>query len=187
MDSRTLPELIEASRRGDLDAFSEIVRLTHGQVRGQLAIMAVAPDWIDDVAQEVFIEAFRSLAAYDTARSFPNWLRGIARNVALRHAEKSACESKARQGAVGELIRRHSERTFAAGAGPAGGLDALRECLGRLPAGTRALLDQRYVEERSSEEIASARGCSSEAVRMLLMRARRSLQECVQLKTGGAL
>jgi RNA polymerase sigma-70 factor (ECF subfamily) len=181
-----LPELIAASRRGDLEAFSQVVQQLHGQVRGQLAMMAVAPDWIDDVAQEAFIEAFRSLGAYDPARSFVNWLRGVTRNVALRHAEKAAGESKARQGAMAELLRRQSERVFADRTGDEAGLDRLRRCLDRLPAETRALLDLRYVRERTSPEIARERGCSSEAVRMLLMRARRSLLECVRLGTAGA-
>jgi RNA polymerase sigma-70 factor (ECF subfamily) len=181
-----LPELIASSRRGDLEAFSLVVQRLHGQVRGQLAMLAVAPDWIDDVAQESFIEAFRSLSAYDPARPFANWLRGVTRNVALRHAEKAAGESKARHGAVAELLRRQSERAFAGRTSEDAGLDRLRRCLDRLPAETRALLDLRYVEERTSAEIARGRGCSSEAVRMLLMRARRSLLECVQLGAGGA-
>jgi RNA polymerase sigma-70 factor (ECF subfamily) len=186
VNAQELPELIAASRRGDLEAFSEVVRQLHGQVRGQLAMMAVAPDWIDDVAQEAFIEAFRSLSAYDPARPFAGWLRGITRNVGLRHAERTASESKARQGATAELLRRQSERVFAGDAGTDLGLEKLRRCLDRLPSETRVLLDQRYVEERTSEEIARRRSCSAEAVRMLLMRARRSLLECVRLGTGGA-
>ncbi|MBI5011625.1 MAG: sigma-70 family RNA polymerase sigma factor, partial [Methylocystis sp.] len=130
-------------------------------MRGQLAMMAVAPDWIDDVAQEAFIEAFKSLAAYDPQRPFAGWLRGVTRNVALCHVQKTASESKARQGATAELLRRQSERAVCGEADADPGLAKLRRCLDRLPAETRALLDQRYVEERSSGEIARLRGCSA--------------------------
>jgi len=176
-----LRDLLERSRRGDLDAFSEVVREFHGEVRGLAAMMAVAPDWIDDVAQEVFVEAFRSLGRFDPSRPFGKWLRGVARNVIRRHEEREARESRLRRDAASVLLRERAANAEddAEIEGPSF-LAALRECAARLSEPLRRMLGLRYGEGRTSAEIARELGRSAEAVRMSMMRARRLLLDCVR-------
>ena len=190
MDEASLDTLIARSRDGDLEAFSQIVRALHGEVRGFAAMMAVEPDWIDDVAQEIFLEAYRSLHRFAPERSFRKWVRGVARNVIRRHAERLSRESKLRQDATSELLRRRQEQLDRTAAEPeaaqAGALDALRRCLGRLPEHLRRLLDQRYSDQKSSGEIGRALGRTADAVRVSLMRTRRQLLECMHAELSGS-
>lgn len=188
-----LEELVERSRRGDLEAFSAIVRRLHGEVRGFLAMMAVAPDWIDDVAQEVFIEAYRGLLRFEPDRSFVKWVRGIARNVVRRHAERQSRESRLRQDAVSQWMRRREEERAAAASGtaeePGGSIEALRTCLDRLPEHLRRLVHLQVAERMTSAAIAQVVERSADAVRMALMRARAALLQCVQsqIRKAGAV
>ncbi len=186
MDDRRLSDLIARSRGGDLDAFGEIVRALHGEVRGFAAMLSVAPDWIDDVAQEVFIEAHRALERYDESRSFRKWLRGIARNVIRRYAERQSRESKLRQGAVGEMLRRRAEEAVEeVDVHREGALEALRECLGRLPESLQKMVKLRYTSGKTSGEIARIVDRKAEAVRMTMVRTRRKLLECIRAAMHG--
>src|SRR5512133_1029875 len=72
--------LIEASRRGDRDAFAQIIE------RYQRAVYAVAFSGVrdralaDDVAQDAFVIAWRRLGELRDEQRLAAWLCGIARN-----------------------------------------------------------------------------------------------------------
>lgn len=178
---------MERCRKGDLEAFSEIVVRLHDEVRGFIAMMAVAPDWTDDVEQEIFIEVYRTLDRFEKDRSFPKWVRGIARNVVRRHAERRSRDSKLRQDAVSQMLRERRQRVSQAAEepeGPPGLLAALRRCFERLPEHVRALLKLRYQDQKTPAEIAQETQRQAVAVRVSLLRVRRALSECVQAEAG---
>jgi DNA-directed RNA polymerase specialized sigma24 family protein len=60
--------LIEKSRRGDAVAFAQLVALHQGRVRAYVGGAINRPDVVDDLAQEVFLSAFRSLPSYKGMR-----------------------------------------------------------------------------------------------------------------------
>ena len=137
------------------------------------------------LAQEIFIEAYRSLARFDRERSFRAWVRGIARNVIRRHQSEEGREAKLRLDAVSELVRRRADEAGRAEATAADAArDALSHCLDRLPADARRLIHLRYTDEKTSGEIAPLLARTAEAVRMLLVRTRRQLHECVKAELG---
>jgi RNA polymerase sigma-70 factor (ECF subfamily) len=173
-------DLVERSRNGDMDAFAALVARFHGEVRGWAAIMAVAADGIDDVAQEVFIEAHRALPRYDASRPFPAWLRGIARNVVRRHVERKSRDGRLRLDELARHLRERESQSTDETAPEGGALERLRSCLDRLPEHLRTLLTLRYAEEKSSGDIASLLKRSADAVRMSLMRTRDTLIQCME-------
>jgi RNA polymerase sigma-70 factor, ECF subfamily len=59
-------------------------------------------------------------------------------------------------------------------------MEALEQCLKRLSASQRELVDAFYTARRSREEIASSLGISSSGVKAALRRIRESLGECIQ-------
>lgn len=65
---------------GDREAFREIVRHYELSVRGYLGSQLHHQDDVDDLAQEVFIAAFKNLGSFRRGEDFHAWLRGIARN-----------------------------------------------------------------------------------------------------------
>jgi RNA polymerase sigma-70 factor (ECF subfamily) len=71
--------LVEAAQEGDQAAFTELYhqywRLVHG------ILLARAPRGeVDDLAQDVFLNAYRQLPRLRDPAAFPGWLARIARN-----------------------------------------------------------------------------------------------------------
>src|SRR5687767_7933423 len=67
----------------------------HDFVWRSLAHLGVGADGVDDAVQDVFVIAHRRRAAFDGRAPVRHWLYGIARNVALKHRERSARAARA--------------------------------------------------------------------------------------------
>jgi RNA polymerase sigma factor (sigma-70 family) len=84
-DETDLNTLLDRIGRGETDLYLQVVRrfelMLRGYLAGQLYNLAEA----DDLAQEVFIAAWRDLAGFRRGEDFGAWLRGIARNRLLAH------------------------------------------------------------------------------------------------------
>ncbi|MBK8714421.1 MAG: sigma-70 family RNA polymerase sigma factor [Deltaproteobacteria bacterium] len=62
----------------------------HDFVWRSLAQFGLASTEIDDALQDVFVIAYRRRADFDGRTAVRGWLYGIARNVALKHRERTA-------------------------------------------------------------------------------------------------
>jgi hypothetical protein len=76
--------LIERARTGDEDAFEQIVMLHADRVYGALRRFGLEPGDADDVAQEVFLRAWRALDRFEERAQLSTWLYRIAFNEAQR-------------------------------------------------------------------------------------------------------
>jgi len=78
----TDPELIARALVSDEHAaFGELVRRHQSAVRHFLRHLTAGDHALaDDLAQETFLQAWRGLAGFRGASSFPTWLLGIAHN-----------------------------------------------------------------------------------------------------------
>lgn len=77
-------ELIESARAGDEVAFGELVTLHGDQIYGALRRFGLGPADAEDVAQEVFLRAWRSLDRFQGRSQLSTWLYRIAFNEAHR-------------------------------------------------------------------------------------------------------
>lgn len=181
-------EILARAQRGSVEAFALLVRRHQARVRGYLGGTIRGGDLVDDLAQEVFLAAFRDLASYNGRDPFGIWLLGIARHRALMHlrteVRRRARETRSAQERLDERMGEwglHAAEGDAADlAGRAGELEALRGCLEALPERSAAILRMHYLEERSAADIARALGKHDAAVRMMLMRVRQALRGCVR-------
>jgi RNA polymerase sigma-70 factor (ECF subfamily) len=73
-----LTELLVAARDGDRVALAAVIRGSQGEV-WRLAAHLVGPDAADDVTQDTFVRAWRSLPGYRAEASARTWLLVIAR------------------------------------------------------------------------------------------------------------
>jgi RNA polymerase sigma-70 factor, ECF subfamily len=87
--------LIARAQAGDREAFSQLILQYQSAIRGYLARRIADPDEVFDLAQEVFLGAYRNLAQFDTNRDFGAWLRGIARHVAINYLRKKTGQTVA--------------------------------------------------------------------------------------------
>ena len=178
------PFLLARARLGDLAAFEEIVRRYQRRVYGVALRIVRAHDVADDVAQEAFVRAWRSLDRFDLGRPFGPWICRIAANLAVNHVRSPRAREEG-------LPDGHAE-TPSADPDPLGAiLDSeakrvLDEAVAGLGQDQRAVFVLRAVEEMSYEEIAEALGISQGTVMSRLFRARERLARALAPYLGAA-
>lgn len=80
--------LVDRARRGDTEAFSDLVRAyQHRVVNFTQTLVSDRAD-AEDVAQEAFLRAYRGLRQFRGASSFKTWLYQIVTNTARTHLAK---------------------------------------------------------------------------------------------------
>ena len=77
--------LLARARQGDVAAFETVVRRYQRRVYGVALRIVRAHDVADDVAQEAFVRAWRSLDRFELGRPFGPWVCRIAANLAVNH------------------------------------------------------------------------------------------------------
>ncbi len=75
--------LIDAAARGDEAAFETLLRAHSGAVYAHALRFFGDPEAAEDVAQEVFVKMYRSLATFDGRAALSTWLYRVTRNVCL--------------------------------------------------------------------------------------------------------
>ena len=70
------------------ELFADLVRDHQASLRVFVRSLGVEPGWVDDLAQDTFVVAYRELDSYDPDRDFGKWLRGIARNLVRNELRK---------------------------------------------------------------------------------------------------
>ena len=191
-DTREEARHVERAKAGDRQAFSQLVRMHQAVVRAYVSAHIRTPEAADDVAQEVFLRAFRRLDAFqvpDTGTIRP-WLLGIARNLLLEHLR---AEMKIQaQGALGLqalLDTRHLD-TAQAMADPLEierRFDALQDCVGKLAPAASNLVVRHYFQRQTLASLAAEEHKQESALRMRLLRIREALRACIEssLAHGG--
>lgn len=165
--------LVQASRRGDAQAFEHLVERHKSLV---FAIcLAATGDRCDaeDTAQDTFLAAWNTLERLREPEKLRPWLCGIARNLAAkshrrtRRRRPSAAEAAEPEPMPTPLETLMSRETEA----------QVRDALLAMPETYREPLVLFYQEERSIRDVASALGLSVDAVKQRLTRGRRILEK----------
>lgn len=172
--------LIRAAQRGDLAAFGALVERHHGSVRACLAVRMNCAHDAEDLAQETLLVAFRKLPEIDPTLPLGPWLRGVAMHLLANHRRKFRAipigmndELQALIDARLEGADRECER-----------MSALRECLDTLDGPARQLVNERYADGASIDELAARTRRKTSAISMQLHRLRGLLAECIDKRTA---
>jgi RNA polymerase sigma factor (sigma-70 family) len=80
-----IQRLVDRARRGDRDAFSEIVTILMNPIVALTYKMTGNRDAALDLAQETFVSAWENLKAFRGEARFESWLYRIASNKAINH------------------------------------------------------------------------------------------------------
>ena len=75
--------LVERAKQGDRDAFGVLVDQYKDRIYNYVSRMLSDPYEAEDVTQEAFLRAYRSLPRFRGASSFHTWLYRIASNLAI--------------------------------------------------------------------------------------------------------
>jgi len=175
--------MLERAKAGAPEALGQFVELHQEPVRVYLARLVRRAEVVDDLAQEVFIAAFRSLGDHASGRPVLPWLLGIARHRALHYLRGEARRQRREGGCVEAALTNWRLAEASSPREPTelpDELAALRECLDKLPGKHRDVVRAYYFEDQTAVEIGGRLGRTPSGVRMLLLRVRAALAECVQ-------
>jgi RNA polymerase sigma-70 factor (ECF subfamily) len=89
----TDPELAASALAGSEDAFRELVRRFERPVYSLIVRMVQDPALAEDLAQEVFVKAYRRLDTYDPERKLSSWLFKIAHNTTIDYLRRGTLET----------------------------------------------------------------------------------------------
>lgn len=177
-------ETIDRCLVGDEAALERLYAAHAGRVKAYLLRCGFAPSDTDDLTQETFLRAFRSLETFDGERgSFRTWVGAIARNVARRH-----WSNRPNWDLYDPEL---AEQMFAAENSPADSpaareeLQAVRACIDALPPELVNLIRLRYEDGRTTRSISAATGIPEATVRSRLAEARGMIRR--RLKEKGFL
>ncbi|MFK7822144.1 MAG: sigma-70 family RNA polymerase sigma factor [Planctomycetaceae bacterium] len=166
-----------------IEAFEQLVRANQRLVRSFLIQHIGDQQVADDLAQEVFVAAYRGLDKYRGAGTFSSWLLGIARNHVLMHFRSKPPSMVVSLDSILEGLHLKSlEQNEFDTSIEQQRVDALRSCIQSLEPVQRDLLARFYYRSEAAEEIGQSIGKRAGAVRMLLMRIRKQLRTCIESK-----
>jgi RNA polymerase sigma-70 factor, ECF subfamily len=181
-------------RDGDRDAFAQLVDRYKQPVINLIARTINDPIEAEDLAQNAFVQAYKSAHRYEVTAKFSTWLFTIARNLALNEIRRRSRHRADSLDQTFEDSEEHPVRQVEDRRSPGATASLLRtelenkveEALEDLPEKQRAALMLCREEEMSYEEIASVIGCTLSATKSLIHRARETLKERLKpyLQTG---
>jgi RNA polymerase sigma-70 factor, ECF subfamily len=178
---------LERARRGEVDAFAELVRAHHPSVRVFLASHLRDADVIDDLVQDVFLRAFDRLSTLRDGTAFRAWLLGIARNRALEHLRERLRSGLSVPDALDALLDRTQLALLEGDDEEARRvleLEALRQCIRRLPPVGARLIREHYFKGRPITVLAAEERKNEGTLRMTLLRLREALRDCVRRRVA---
>ena len=163
--SAVAANLVAAARDGDRAAFGRLYDRFAPMVHGVLLSRVPRSD-VDDLVQDVFLQAMRRLGSLRSAEAFGPWLAAIARNRARDHWRRGEDTVELPEELPGSPHPEGEAMTV---------LAAIR----RLPEAYRETLVLRLVEGMTGPEIAERAGLTPGSVRVNLHRGMQMLREAL--------
>jgi RNA polymerase sigma-70 factor, ECF subfamily len=163
--------LVEAARRGDRAAYGQLydryARMVHG-----ILLARVPPGEVDDLVQDVFLQAMPRLGSLREAERFGAWLAAIARNRASDFYRRAKPTAELTETLPDEQI---ADR--AATSAEIAQAKAILAVIRALPDAYRETLILRLVEGMTGPEISARTGLTPGSVRVNLHRGMQQLRE----------
>lgn len=167
-NSDGIVRLVEAAQAGDRSAFAEIFAVYRRTVRG-IVLSRVPYVEVEDLVQDVFLQAMERLPSLREPAAFPGWLAVIARNRAtdcLRSTPRTTPLTD-------DLPIADADRTEAL---------LVLALIQSLPDAYSETLTLRLVEGMTGPEIAARTGLTEGSVRVNLHRGMKQLRERLERK-----
>ncbi len=180
-------DLVQQARAGVQAAFTELVRRHQQAIRGYLIRLLGELHEADDVAQEVFLSAYRNLEQLNVAGDFLRWVRGIARFQAISFLRERISRRRQEEESLPHLLdeaRLALAESSATDDQREDWLLRLRYCLDRLAPYSRKLIDDHYFAGLTTGQLAAREGRRGSTMRMTLLRIRQTLHYCLTRARG---
>jgi RNA polymerase sigma-70 factor (ECF subfamily) len=161
--------VVALASNGDAGAFDELVRRKQAHVRSLMRRLSNDRTLAEDLAQQAFVEVWKSLARLATPAAFSQWLRAICLNVWLQHLRKKNLLVLDNEAAEWVVAHERPEQE----------LD-LATALGLLPVAVRLCVVLAYHEGMSHGEIAEVTSLPLGTVKSHIVRGSARLRELLR-------
>jgi RNA polymerase sigma-70 factor (ECF subfamily) len=171
-------QLVDAALAGDDHAFAELSLRHKGRVFGVAARFAQDAAELEDICQEVFVQAYFKLRQYRRDSPFEHWILRITTHKCYDYLRK-----RRRRGpvlSVDAMLESGYEPSAPEPAAPHPDLERLHAALAQLSPKERLVITLLELEERSIQEIADFTGWSVGNVKVRAFRARAALRKLVE-------
>ncbi len=175
-------ELIQRIRNGAHEEFAELVRRHQSHVFAILYRYERDHHRLEDLAQDTFLKAWRSLDQFDGRAPFQHWLSKIAVHAALDHLRKHKRTQKEigfpelGEDALDWLHNEDKQSDLEASQAR----EILAAAMRKLSADDQLVLTLLEIEDRSVKEISALTGWSAVTVRVRALRARARLKKALE-------
>lgn len=180
-EQNTDRELVERVQKGEKEAFDILVLKYQHKIVRQVSRYVRDFSEAQDVAQEVFLKAYRALPGFRGESAFYTWLYRIADNTAKNHLVAQKRRPLASGVDLGDAEQQNLDSALVVVATPEHLLlrDEIEKTvfntIEQLPEDLRTAITLRELEGLSYEEIAQAMGCPVGTVRSRIFRAREAI------------
>ena len=165
--------LICSAQAGDESAFTELMRAHYAFVYAVVIGIVNNPHDAEEIVQDTFLNAYRSMAQYEDREKFKNWLAEIARNsardwlrkqrvntVSIDEVSESTLQST---DSLDEQLIRDEQR------------ELIRRAMETLSQKDRDIARSYYLDGASYDELVRTHGLSYKAISFRLSRAKQKL------------
>jgi RNA polymerase sigma-70 factor (ECF subfamily) len=167
--------LIERTKAGDIEAFSELAR-RHEQTVYNLALRFMRdPSLAEDMAQEALVKAYQKLHKFRGDARFSTWLYRIVCNVCLSELQK-----RKRRGELSAVNEPESSQAPDITAAQADEAALVRRSVAQLPKRYAQAITLYYLQDLSYEEVAEIMKVPQGTLKTWMHRARKQLRDIVQ-------
>ncbi|HEX7902001.1 MAG TPA: sigma-70 family RNA polymerase sigma factor [Planctomycetota bacterium] len=174
--------LVRRAREGDRTAFEELVRRTTRMVYAKLYLETGDPHQAEDLVQETFLRAFRSIHQVSDPAGFRAWLAQIAGTAAIDAFRRSRAKRRAEPGRAPSVVLEGVAAPEVDDPGLAETRERARVVLQSLPEEYRLPLTMRYLDGADYETITAQLGMSGTSLRGILHRGLQMLRKAVKLE-----
>ena len=165
-------------KKPELSEFRKIILEHEYAVRACIRVMGIREGYVDDLAQETFILAYKKFDSYDQSRSLRAWLLGLAKNLVLNERRKTSRRNRLLSEKYSILVSENYEQVEASSL-ESYDLTVLNRCLDKLPDNHRKMVKLRYFNNKNSSEIGETMNKGASSIRHMLRRVLESLKICV--------
>ncbi|MEA2558699.1 MAG: polymerase sigma-70 factor, subfamily [Acidobacteriota bacterium] len=176
-------QLVARALAGSQDAFRELVLRFERPVYSLIVRMVQDQATAEDLAQEAFVKAYRSLHTYDASRKLSSWLFKIAHNTTIDHLRRhvpdtvslEAPQDEEGRGGLAAILSDASVEDPAAAAERRDMARSLERAISRLRPEYREAVVLFYLEGATYQEICDVTSLPLGTVKTNLHRARKEL------------
>lgn len=165
---------VAATLKGDKEAFEGIVNRHSAGVQKQMRNFTRDPDKADELAQDVFVEAYLGLSKFRGDAPFRHWLARIATLTGYNFWKKR--DKDKHKVPLHENMEMPDEDSSPPG-DPDEAARLLYDLLATLPADDRMAMTLMYLEKMNQEDIAERMGWTRVMVAVRLYRAKQKLKK----------